>query len=483
MRPPLQPGRSPGELGRSRPEGVSARGGVLLVEAEDEPPDDEQFLLTVLTQQLGAALTTARFTRAQRDHAAELPAVREQLEARNARLSTTVADLEYRAEVAETLADLLSSGAGEVGIVRAVHELTGLPVLAEDVFGNARSWAGVDAPPRHRPGRRRSELLRQAQRDGEATVRDGDHLLALACSRGQVLGVLALVDPDRTTTDRQAWALRHAAALLTTELAHQRAIAELELRLRRDLVEDLLTGVQDDSAYARAETLGHNLYPPHCVVVIDGAASDKALIRAVTRSAASLELSYLLTTRESTLVLIVEHTGEHGAKRWNALHRRVTSALSGQNVTIGVGEPAHRPADIPRSWKEATRAHSVRRSSHRPQGVTTYDDLGFIRLLGATGGGTQDLDEFVQRWLGVLLDYDARHKSGLVKTLSTYLECGGNYDDTAAAVHVHRSTLRYRLARIRDLTGYDFHDPDQHLNLHLAIRLLSLMKAPAARTH
>ena len=58
----------------------------------------------------------------------------------------------------------------------------------------------------------------------------------------------------------------------------------------------------------------------------------------------------------------------------------------------------------------------------------------------------------------------------LVLTLSAYLECGGHYDETADALHIHRSTLRYRLTRITRLTGRDLRTVDTRFNLHAATR-------------
>jgi DNA-binding PucR family transcriptional regulator len=72
--------------------------------------------------------------------------------------------------------------------------------------------------------------------------------------------------------------------------------------------------------------------------------------------------------------------------------------------------------------------------------------------------------------LGSLLDYDARKGSELVATLTQYLECGGAYDATAAAMSVHRSTLKYRLQRIREISGHDLADPGTGFNLQLATR-------------
>ncbi len=39
-----------------------------------------------------------------------------------------------------------------------------------------------------------------------------------------------------------------------------------------------------------------------------------------------------------------------------------------------------------------------------------------------------------------------------------------------AALHIHRSTLRYRLARIAELTGHDLRNVDTRFNLHAATR-------------
>jgi DNA-binding PucR family transcriptional regulator len=43
-----------------------------------------------------------------------------------------------------------------------------------------------------------------------------------------------------------------------------------------------------------------------------------------------------------------------------------------------------------------------------------------------------------------------------------------SYDESAAALYVHRSTLSYRLARIAELTGHDLRNPG--FNRHVATR-------------
>jgi DNA-binding PucR family transcriptional regulator len=87
------------------------------------------------------------------------------------------------------------------------------------------------------------------------------------------------------------------------------------------------------------------------------------------------------------------------------------------------------------------------------------------------------VERYVRQWLGPLIDYDDRKDSELVATLSGYLECGGSYDGAAKALSVHRSTLRYRLDRIREVLGQDLGDADTRFNLQLATRAWATLGA------
>jgi len=99
-------------------------------------------------------------------------------------------------------------------------------------------------------------------------------------------------------------------------------------------------------------------------------------------------------------------------------------------------------------------------------------------LLAATAANdTASVERFVDEWLARLIDYDSAHGTQLVLTLSEYLECGGNYDASARALSVHRSTLKYRLNRIRQVSGYDLSLPDNQVNLQLATRAWRTLQA------
>jgi DNA-binding PucR family transcriptional regulator len=441
--------------------------GYLVIGAAGEPSPDQQFLLNVLARQTGAAIANAALIRRERDTAEELLTVNNRQSRLNDELSSTVATLMQQTRIHEVLTNVAASGSGEDGIAQAVHELSNLPVLVEDRFGNLRAWAGPGQPAKHRKPtqREREDLLVRVARHGRP-LREKDRVVALAQSRSDVLGVMSLIDPERTVGQQELFALEHGVTVLTTELAHRRSVTEVELRLRRELVDDLVSGTDGDSAQARAEVLGHDLVGPHQVAVMKwrGRVGDEVLMHAVQRSISNLDLRGLVARRSGQIVLIAPDklSGPE-------LHAEIGRVLKSTSGSIGVGGTAVAPDEYPRSFREAVRALEIRQRSRNPSGATTFQELGIYRIL-TVGDNNADIEGFVREWLGQLLDYDAERHADLVETLHQYFEYGGNYDATAEALLIHRSTLRYRLQRIREVSGFDLTDVDIRLNLHVATR-------------
>ena len=76
-----------------------------------------------------------------------------------------------------------------------------------------------------------------------------------------------------------------------------------------------------------------------------------------------------------------------------------------------------------------------------------------------------------------LLDTSGGH---LFETATTYLDSGGNLEASARALFVHANTVRYRLGRIIDLTGYDLTDPHDAFTLRIALALSHLPRTVRA---
>ena len=124
---------------------------------------------------------------------------------------------------------------------------------------------------------------------------------------------------------------------------------------------------------------------------------------------------------------------------------------------VGVGRPAS-GRELGRSLLEARAALDAVTSP-----VASYQDLGSLELLLSLPGTT--LEAFVARVLG-----PASANQWLLESLSALLDTGCRWSEAAAALGIHRHTLRYRMEQLRKQTGRHPDDPAQRMELWLAVK-------------
>ena len=70
-----------------------------------------------------------------------------------------------------------------------------------------------------------------------------------------------------------------------------------------------------------------------------------------------------------------------------------------------------------------------------------------------------------------LVEYDRLNDGKLYETLKVWLEAERNYTKTAQTLYIHRSTLLYRIDRIKEITELDFDDPEVRFHLMISLAL------------
>src|ERR1700722_650883 len=366
--------------------GVGGLLGHLIASCDQEPSTEQRFLIQVLAQQTGVAVSNARLHAKDRATAVELAAT-------NTALAETVTNLRRSMDIHQRLTQVAVSGEGQPGIAKALHDLTGMPVAIEDRYGNLSAWAGPGRPDPYpkESFAKREHMLRRLMRDSKP-IRDGERLILLVSPRPDVIGVLALIDPDHRADNADLVAMEHGATVLSMELARLRGIADTELRLRRDLIHDLLAGTDDESALARAEALDYDLRRPHRVVIVEGkgrARAHDALLNAVRRAMRQARQDGLFATRAGNVAVVTA-----GQTDWEQLRRTIGSDLGGQ-VCVGVGGAAACPSELPRSLREAGLALRLQTTLLPGNNACEYPKLGIFRMLAAIPD-LADVDSFIR---------------------------------------------------------------------------------------
>lgn len=74
----------------------------------------------------------------------------------------------------------------------------------------------------------------------------------------------------------------------------------------------------------------------------------------------------------------------------------------------------------------------------------------------------------------ILLAYDQKEHTDMVKTVYTYMNCRYNVTQAAKELYIHRTTMLFRLERIQILTGIDWDSWNERLHLAVSFELMKM---------
>lgn len=143
-------------------------------------------------------------------------------------------------------------------------------------------------------------------------------------------------------------------------------------------------------------------------------------------------------------------------------------AAPNDSVIAGIGELVANAHDAWKSRKTADIALCAARTHAHRRPVADWATLGADALLVQL---TQRTESGYLEPASIRALRSADTSGTLTKTLRAFLDHGGSVPRAAAALHLHRTSLYYRLDRIRELTGLDLDDGENRLLLHLSLRL------------
>ncbi|MBB5476352.1 PucR family transcriptional regulator [Micromonospora parathelypteridis] len=147
-------------------------------------------------------------------------------------------------------------------------------------------------------------------------------------------------------------------------------------------------------------------------------------------------------------------------------------------VIVAAGSGVSNLREARRSLVEARQIAEAARRDRRDLPIFRLPHVGLAGLLHLLRDEPR-LQTFVERELGALLDYDARHpRDQLLDTLRAYLEQGRNKTAGAAAAHLSRPAFYERLARIARILDVDLDSVEASLSLHVALLALEAVRTP-----
>jgi PucR family transcriptional regulator, purine catabolism regulatory protein len=324
-----------------------------------------------------------------------------------------------------------------------------------------------------------------------------ERLIAPILAANQVLGYISVLDHPPHNDELAFMAVEQAALVLALAIAKERELSEVEGRVRGEFLEDLLHGTYGDEAAAqrRARHIGYPLHGSHIVMRVDIddfsgynrtrqisedaiQALKREFLRRVTGVVRGAYPRALVQGRSDSVVSLLPVGTEPGdyQARGHALGLQIRENIAdwkpGFTVSVGFSGPAEAPAGVAAAQREVISVMDSLARFKRWGQVVAVPELGLTGLLAAVTD--ERLVDYSRRHLGPLVEHDAARKGSLVPTLRAYLETG-EQQEAAKRLRVHPNTLRYRLDRIREISGVDLEDPETRLNMAVALRVQALL--------
>jgi sugar diacid utilization regulator len=319
-------------------------------------------------------------------------------------------------------------------------------------------------------------------------IADGDEdaceeLLGQAIMPGtEVLGFLQSDVPLAAATAELSECLQYGARVVGIELVRERAARETRWSLEADLLTELVEAADHvpERLAQRAQHAGFDLARAWHLLLLEvqGSPPPSELVAAARRPAIAGERAMTCLMGERPAVAVCDQPDEVRDTKLRDLHR-VARGL-GCSLHIGVSSPVTNFARGVRQAEAALRLANCGAET----GTLFHEDLGSLRFL-VNAPNEVELMSLVEAQIGPLAAHDRARQTYLLETLQVFLDEGGNRRRAAERCHVHESTIKYRMRRIRELLGCDLASADVRFDLMLALKVLALLRAvdvdPAAR--
>lgn len=421
----------------------------------------------------------------------------------NRALGEQRAALQRGEEVHRELMRVLLDGADLPEIATVLARGMECTIVVEDAEGiplAASEGAHPDAWPTAADDPLLAAAVEQAVSERRTVVvptAEHDALLTPVVLEREVAGRLWANRPARPFDSFDTRSFERGAVIIALRMLHTRIAQEVESRLSRDVLDDLLSpdGPPSEGIVERGRQLGIDLSVPHIVVLArpdpaqssndvvrlpDAGRTSKGLLNAVQRSIENRKTPALAAVRGSDVVILLTEVEDEddAAAFTDSLQREIKAYAAGWTASVAVAGSCSRITEYADAYRLAAGALDLVQANGRRGHVVSLDDLGVYRLLLQVKRPAE-LSRFARGVLGALHDYDERRDTSLAETLRAYLDVQCNAADAAAALNVHVNTIAYRLRRIQSLLDIDLRSPTTLVEVEFAFMIERILGARA----
>ncbi|WP_432407586.1 helix-turn-helix domain-containing protein [Wukongibacter sp. M2B1] len=311
------------------------------------------------------------------------------------------------------------------------------------------------------------------------------------------LGWLCVVSDNYEYSELDNIAIERGVTILALELLKINGLSHMEQTLKGDFLESLIMNQNKDYIVKCSKNYRFSFKMKHQIIIIEvegdkGSVSQEKYEKELKKyikyyyNIINEKINRILSNsitmiKGNKIVVILELNNNYSREKIKVFLEDIVvennisffSRYGKKRVRAGVSDEITRLDDFKSSYYNAAQALRMVNEIEDENLYLFYDDLEIKKFL--LNNNRKDLEYFITKTLGPLLDYQNTSKNEYLDTLKIYIRSNGNWTYTKDYLHIHGNTLSYRLRRIMDLLNMDLSDYNQRLRIQIAFEILDIL--------
>ncbi|RZI51573.1 hypothetical protein EW027_09185 [Aeribacillus pallidus] len=380
-------------------------------------------------------------------------------------------------------------------IAYALHQITKIPVLIEDVNFNLIAFAGFPEQNASFASdnfkkwiHQKSKYLRDLKTLKQTLFLESSskqkRLITPIYLDRKIVGYCSFLYEEKAPQEVDKLIIQHGALACSLYLLNERTRFNTEQRIKGKFLDDILSKqISFEEMTKRAYYIGFQLNDPYFMIAIDTLLQKPSveeemgfnddLINDISIFMKNQGLNALFGQKSGKVIILLSEclllknkmNKENFCK---SLIDYCSNKYPQYLFKVGISSNTSSIEEASQLYEECL---SALRVANRHQKIIFFDSLGIEGIIFQMKN-INPIQKFIYKKLGKLIEEDKNRNMEFTKTLYYYLSNGSNVHKTARAMNFSISGLRYRLQKINEILQIDINSPSVGYQMFLSLRFL-----------
>jgi len=306
-----------------------------------------------------------------------------------------------------------------------------------------------------------------------------ERILAPIVVHGEIYGYMWIIADEHAISEIDQMAIESGSTIAALMMLHQESVQSAEASLKGSMISQLIQGDVSRETILTDQSMryGVDLRSSFMMMIVEcnltGSQRVTQLYRTINRLIVNDGWPAVVGQFAGQIVLLAQ-VNEHLKALAARVQERValSKMCADDQPRLGVSGVHYGGEEVKIAYQQCQDVLHISRRLEPNSRIVYFDDLGYLHTLFHAGPSTLKGNPHVV----ILRKLLEEKQADLFRTLEAYLDNGGNGVGTAEALHIHRSTLNYRLQRIIQVCGVNLQDSLVRTNLQIALKLMRLFE-------